>query len=150
MWQIMWLLSLLPDWFYHLLLLLSILAIGSTYVIKFVPFISQYSFPIKVIGSLVLVFSVWMEGGIVNEAKWQARVQELEAKVAEAEKKSLETNTVIETVYVDRIKVVKESQHRTEKNIKTSSAELDKICKIPAQAVDILNSSAHKIEDKQK
>jgi hypothetical protein len=150
MWQILWLLSLLPDWVYHLLLILSILAIGSTYVIKFVPFISQYSLPIKVIGSLVLVFSVWMEGGIVNEAKWQARVQELEAKVAEAEKKSLETNTVIETVYVDKIRVVKEVQYANEKNIKNSSVDLDKVCKIPPQAVDILNSSAHMNEGKKK
>lgn len=143
MWQIMWLLSLLPDWVYHLLLLLSVLAIGSTYVIKFVPFISQYSLPIKVISSLVLIFSVWMEGGIVNETKWKTRVQELETKVAEAEKKSLETNTVIETVYVDRIKVVKEIQYANERDIRNSSVDLDKNCVISPQAVDILNSSAH-------
>ena len=145
----MWFLSLLPNWIYHLLLLLSVLAIGSTYVIKFVPFISQYSFPIKTIASIVLLFAVWMEGGIVNEAKWQTKVKELEAKVAAAEKKSLEANANIQTVYVDRVQVVKEIQYKTEKSIRDASTELDKVCKITPQAIDILNSSAHN-GDKKK
>jgi c-di-AMP phosphodiesterase-like protein len=139
----------MPDWFYHLLLIFSILAIASTYIIKFIPFINQYSFPIRIVGAVLFVFSVWMEGGIVNESKWQARVQELEAKIAEAEKKALETNVTIETVYVDKVKVVKEIQYVRENNIKKSASELDKMCKITPRMIEILNSGT-KIEEVKK
>jgi uncharacterized membrane protein len=104
MWQIMWMLSLLPDWFYHLIVIFSLLALIVASVFKFIP----YRLPIQVFGALLLLFGVWMEGGIVNEAKWEARVRELEDKVKIAEEKSKEKNVEIQEKVVTQTKVVKE------------------------------------------
>lgn len=88
MWQIMWLLSLLPDWFWHILTLAGVGAVFAAMVLKKIPFVAQYELFLKWGGIAALLFGIWMEGGIVNEAKWQARVKELEAKVAASEIKS--------------------------------------------------------------
>ena len=139
----MWLLSLLPDSVYHLLLLLSIVAFGASYFLKMIPFISANAEVVRIISVVVLVFAVWMEGGIANEAKWKARVAELEIKVAAAEKAAAEANGRIETVYVDRVKVVKEVQYVVQNRINKDAAKLDLTCKINPAAIEILNQAAH-------
>ena len=82
----MWLLSLLPDFVYHLLLVISIVAFAASYFLKMIPFVSANAEVVRIISLAVMIFAVWMEGGIANEAKWKARVAELEIKVAAAEK----------------------------------------------------------------
>jgi uncharacterized coiled-coil protein SlyX len=138
----MWLLSFIPDFVYHLLLLTSIIAFGACYILKMIPFISANVEIIRVISVVVMIFSVWMEGGIVNEAKWKARVAELEIKVAKAEKVAAEANGKIETVYVDRVKVEKEVQYVVQNLINKNSAKLDLTCKVDPLAINILNKAA--------
>jgi hypothetical protein len=139
----MWLLSLIPDFVYHLLLLASIVAFGSCYILKMVPFISANVEIIRIISIVVMIFSVWMEGGIANEAKWKARVAELEIKVAAAEKAAVEANGKIETVYVDRVNVVKEVEYVVQTRIVKDAAQLDLTCRVDPEAIEILNQAAH-------
>jgi len=138
----MWLLSFIPDFVYHLLLLASIVAFGSCYILKMVPFISANVEIIRVISVVVMIFSVWMEGGIANESKWKACVAELEIKVAKAEKVAAEANSKIETVYVDRVKVVKEVQYVVQNSITKNADKLDLTCKVDPLTIDILNQAA--------
>ena len=70
----MWILDWLPFWIFHLVVVLGIAGIIASIVFKFVPFISQYTLPIQVISIIVLVFGVYMEGGISNQEKWEAKV----------------------------------------------------------------------------
>lgn len=148
MWQIMWLLSLVPDYVYHVLLILSVLAFGASYILKMVPFVSGNAFIIRVISAVLIVFFMWMEGGFANEAKWKARVAELEAKVAVAEKKAAETNTQIETVYVDRVQVVHDVQIKTISVIRKNASKIDATCKVTPEVISILNASAKSIDYK--
>jgi len=142
MWQIMWMLGLIPAVVWHLLLIISLLTIAFTYFLRMIPFVGANAVQLRVAAIAVLILTVWMEGGIANEAKWQARVQELEAKIAEAEKAAFEANSKIETVYVDRVEVVKEIQYVVRKDIKKSASILDANCKITPEAVRILNQAA--------
>lgn len=103
----MWLLSLLPDWVYHLITLAGIGVLIAAWVLKFIPFITTYRLPLQVGGVIAVLFGVWMEGGIANEAKWQAKVKEMEAKVAAAEAKSQETNIKIITKTVKKLELVR-------------------------------------------
>jgi hypothetical protein len=139
----MWLLSLVPDFVYHLLLLASVIAFGACYVLKMIPFVSANVEIIRVISVVVMIFAVWMEGGIANEAKWKSRVAELEIKVAAAEKASAEANGRIETVYVDRVQVVKEVQYVIQSRIAKDAARIDLTCRVDPEAIDILNQAAH-------
>ena len=148
MWQIMWLLNLMPDWFYHLIVIVSILGLIVASVLKFVPFVSTYRLPIQVISALLLVFGVWMEGGIVNEAKWEARVRELEDKVKIAEEKSTEKNVEIQERVVTQTKVVKEKGRDIIQYIDREIVKKEEIvkfvenCPIPKDIIDAHNAAA--------
>ena len=142
MWQIMWILGLVPDFVWHLLLIVSLLAIVFTYFLRMIPFVGANAVQLRIAAVAVLILTVWMEGGIANEAKWQARVQELEAKVAAAEKAAAEANGKVETVYVDRVKVVKEIQYVTKTNIDRNATKIDQNCVIGPEAIEILNQAA--------
>ena len=148
MWQIMWMFNLMPDWFYHLIVILSILGLIVASVLKFVPFVSTYRLPIQVISVLLLVFGVWMEGGIVNEAKWEARVKELEEKVKIAEEKSTEKNVEIQEKVVTQTKVVKEKGRDIIQYIDREVVKKEEVvkfienCPIPKDIIDAHNAAA--------
>lgn len=141
MWQIMWMLNLLPDFVWHLLLIISLVTIAFTYFLRMIPFVGANAVQLRFAAIALLVLSVWMEGGIANEAKWQERVRELEAKVADAEKRAAEANAKIEYVYVDKVQVVKEIQYVVRKEIEQAAGELDANCRIPPKAIDLLNQA---------
>jgi NADH:ubiquinone oxidoreductase subunit 6 (subunit J) len=142
MWKIMWFLSLLPDWFWHALLVLSLITIAATYFLRMIPFFAANAIQLRFVATMLLILVVWMEGGLANEAKWQAKVRELEAKVAAAEKAAVEANSKIETVYVDRVKVVKEIQYRTQSQIDRNADKIDQNCVIDPEVISILNQAA--------
>ena len=56
---------------------------------------------------ILLVLGVWLRGGYDVEMSWRAKVADVEAKIAIAEQKSQETNTVIEQKVVEKTKVIK-------------------------------------------
>ena len=141
MWQIMWMLGLIPAWLWHILLGVSLVTIAATYFLRMIPFMSANAIQLRFVAVLLLTLTVWMEGGIANEAKWQARIQELEARVAAAEKQAAETNTKIETVYVDRVEVVKEIQYVVRKDIERAATELDDNCRVSPRAIELLNQA---------
>jgi hypothetical protein len=143
MWQIMWLFSLLPDFVYHVLLIIGILAFAGSYILKMVPFFVQNAFMIRIASMILIIFCVWVEGGMAVEAKWKARVAELELKVAKAEREAAEANGKIETVYVDRVQTVKEIQYVTVNKIAKDAAKIDKTCVVDAEVIKILNGAAH-------
>ena len=144
MWQIMWMLSLLPDWVYHLIVIFSLLALIVASVFKFIP----YRLPIQVFGALLLIFGVWMEGGIVNEAKWEARVRELEDKVKIAEEKSKEKNVEIQEKVVTQTKVVKEKGKDIIQFIDREVVKKEEVikyvenCPVPKDIIDAHNAAA--------
>lgn len=142
MWQFMWMLSLLPDMFWHILTIGGVVAIVAAMVLKRIPFISQYNFPIKIAGIVALLFGLWMEGGIANEAKWQAKVAELEEKVKASEIKSKETNVKIQTKIVERVKVVKDTKIVIQDRIVKEKELIDSECKVAPEAINILNDAA--------
>ena len=143
MWQLQWMIGLLPDWVF-----LAIIAIGATliiasWILKRIPFINQYNFPIYIIGTVITITGVWFAGGRANQAAWEARVKDMEAKVEVAEAKSKEVNTVIETRVVEKVKVVKEKTNANKQIIKeVVGAQLDARCELPESTVVLVNSAS--------
>lgn len=142
MWQIMWMLSLLPDWFWHVLTIGGLAAVFAAWVLKRIPFVSQYNVVLKIGGIAALLVGIWFEGGIANEAKWQAKVAEMEAQVKAAEEKSAETNVQIKTKIVEKVKVVKEVRVVIKDRIIEKEKLIDAQCVVVPEAVSILNDAA--------
>lgn len=138
----MFLISFLPDWVFHALFLLGLLALGGSFLLRFIPPVAPYKIPIQVAAGLVIIFSVYMEGGISNEEKWQARVHELEAKVAESEKQSAIANGQIDNKANKKIQVVKEVQYIVQDRLRTESVNIDSQCKVAPSIIELLNTTA--------
>ena len=104
----MWILSILPEAAIHIIFGLGILGTIAGFVLGFIPFIKAYRLAIQVISILVLVFGVYLEGGLADYKEWELKVKEMEAKVAQAEAKSSEKNIEIQEKIVETTKVVRE------------------------------------------
>jgi hypothetical protein len=137
----MFLLSWLPDIVFHLLLIAGVLGIATSFVLGFIPFVSTYKLPIQVASGLLIVVSVWFEGGIVNEAKWQARVQELEAKVAKAETQSAEANTRLVSELARNREKITANQIAVKQAIQQNIAAINRRCKLTDVSVDLYNQA---------
>ena len=104
----MWLMNFLPNWVFHAILLAGVLGLIASLVLKFIPFFNTYKLPVQVGAILLIVIGVWFAGAISNQAEWEARVAEMQVKVAQAEAKSAEVNVQIVTKVVKKTKLVRE------------------------------------------
>jgi hypothetical protein len=140
------LLSFLPDsfllWAINLILLVGLVGTLSSYFIRFIPPLFPYAGLIKTIGIVLLVVGVYFRGGYGVEMEWRARVAEVEAKVAAAEARSKQVNTVIQKVYVDKVKVVTDTKIVIQEKIVEKEKIIDAECKVAPEAITILNEAA--------
>ena len=104
----MWILSVLPDYFIHLLLTVGIVGVILGFVLGFIPLIGKYKLPIQIISILVLTLALYLEGGLENDRLWQLKVKEVQAKVAVSETKAVEKTVEIQEKIVNKTKVIKQ------------------------------------------
>lgn len=138
----MFLLSILPDWIFHLILVAGLAGLGASFVLKFIPFVSQYKLPIQVASGILIALGVYMEGAISNQAWWEARVAEAELRVKEAEAKSAAANGKIEYVIVEKTKVVEVVDRRVQQQIKEIATKMDQRCYVIPEVNGIHNDAA--------
>jgi hypothetical protein len=139
--------SLLPDSIF-VMLTYAIFALGlllyiASKMVQWIPIMAQYRVPAELVGVLCLCAGAYFFGWRGNEEKWLERIKELEEKVQIAEAQSREINTVIETKFVTKIKVVKETVYANKEIIReVAGAQLDSQCSLPQSSVVLLNSAS--------
>jgi hypothetical protein len=135
----MWLLSFVPDWIFYGLALASFVALILATFLKVIPFIGKYAIPIQLLSFVVLLVSVFLCGGLSNEASWQLKVAKTNAEIAELKVKSEKVSTKVVTKYIDRIQVVKEKGNEIVKYI---NKESDTKCELPNSFVMLHDAAA--------
>lgn len=150
----MFLLNFIPDafllWVVNAILVAGIIgtvvAFFFGFFVRYLPWITPYRMLLQIVALVLLIAGVYFKGGVGVEMSWRARVAEMEAKVAKAEAESKTANENIKTVYVDKVRVVKETQVVVQEKIKTVEVKIDSQCKITSDTVDILNDAAKGIK----
>ena len=142
MWQIEWMVGLLPTWAFHSMAAAGISLIVASWVLKRIPFVSQYNFPIYVLGTTITVAGVWYSGMRDAQTIWEARLKDMTAQVAIAEARSQQVNTVIETKIVERVKIVKDTKNANKETAKLIARQLDDRCVVPESTVVLINSAS--------
>lgn len=142
----MWLLHLLPDSFI-LLIVYALMGLGALgillgFFIRFIPWINIYRTPIQIVSIVLFCSGVYWYGGYTTEMIWREQVAALEQQVADSEKKSVETNTVIKKVYIDRIRVVKQDVVVVQEKIREVQKIIDQDCRVAPEAINLLNEAA--------
>lgn len=105
-------------------------------------FLAHYQFILQVVGVLTLALGLYFKGGFEVEQQWRDRVAVLEAKVAAAEAKSKQVNTIIQERVVTKIKKIKEVQYKNRDVIRQIEKIIDRDCTVSPEAIDILNAAA--------
>lgn len=142
----MWLLDFLPFWIFHLIVLIGIGGILASTLLKFIPFMSNYKLLIQVASVILLSFGLYMEGGVSNQEKWEAKVAQVKLEMAKKDAASSDASVRVVTKYVTRVEVVKEKGESIVKEIPNLiSATADGQCVIPNGFV-LLHDSASRNE----
>jgi hypothetical protein len=150
--QIAWMIGLIPDavlnWAYWAIIIAGLTGVLAGWIGKWIPFYGNYVKILQPIGIVLLVLGVWLRGGYDVEMSWRAKVAEAEARVAAAEQKSQETNTVIEQKVVEKTKVIKGKTEYITQYLDREVVKKEEIikyieqCPVPKEIIDIHNQAA--------
>ena len=148
----MWIISFLPDWVFHAITFMGVLGTVAGFVLGMIPVIKTYIIPIRVISILLLSIGLYLEGGLADYQVWEAKVKEVEAKLAQAELQSAKENTKIVTKVITKTQVVKT---RGEDIVRYVDREIVKYdtkfapggqCEIPKEFIKAHNDAAEAIK----
>ncbi len=161
--QLIWMIDLIPNWFWTLVLWSGVLAIVASYLLGKIPFVSQYKLPLRVGGVVATVIGVYFYGVIANEAKWQAKVEELQRQVREAEAEGEAANQKLSQVLEDKKTLTEQKgqaivkyidKWRTKEILKEvqgpERVRVEEVikyvenCPVPKEFIDIHNKAADK------
>jgi len=143
----MWILTFLPDWTLHLITLLGFVGTLVGFVFGMIPIVKQYIIPIRVISIVLLLFGVYLEGGLAENVVWQARVKEVQVKLAEAEVKSAKENIKIVEKVVKKTEYYKTRGDDIIQYVDREVTKYDSQCIIPKEFVKSHNDAATKEEN---
>jgi uncharacterized membrane protein len=144
----MWIISFLPDWIFHALLAVGVIGTVAGFVLGMIPGIKTYIIPVRVISLIVLSLALYLEGAMADYTAWEARVKEMEAKVAAAEVKSVKENTKIVTKVITKTQVIKTRGADIVKYVDREVIKYDTKfapggeCEIPKEFIKAINDAA--------
>jgi ElaB/YqjD/DUF883 family membrane-anchored ribosome-binding protein len=142
----MWILHFLPDslilWFCNILLLVGIVATAAGFVAHRIPGLWQFQLGFKLAGILLLVLGVYFRGGLAVETEWRERVAAVEARLAQAEKASVDANKNIEARTQQRVTQIRQRMTYVKQYVDREVVRYNDQCSIPEPFVRAHNSAA--------
>ena len=150
MWQLHWMINLIPDsvfiWITYLLFGLGVALYLISKLVVWIPLIAQYKFPVELLGVILLTVGAYLFGSHDNDMAWKSRIKELEQQVKIAEEKSQQVNTIVQTKVITKVKVVKQNVYVNREIIReVAGRQLDASCTLPVSTV-VLHDSASRNE----
>ena len=144
----MWILQWLPNWIFYGIFFAGLLGLLATYVMKFIPLVYVYRTPIQAVSVVLIALGTYMSGAISNEESWQARVKEMEEKVAASEIQSKEENIKIVEKVVNKTQIIKTRGDDIVKYVDREVVKYDTkfapggVCEIPKEFIKAHNDAA--------
>jgi len=93
----------------------------------------------KQIGIILLVVGVFFEGGYATEMSWRAKVNELQAKIKEAEIQSAKANEKLAYEVSKNKELIKEKVNQNAKDIEAKREAINAECKLSDDAWVLYN-----------
>jgi len=112
------------------------------YICSKIPPLTKYKFPLELLGIAIFSYGVLQYGEAANEKKWNAKVAEVEMKLAVSEAKSNEVNTVIQEKLVTKIVKIKDTSSAIIQEVKLNASKIDSNCSMFDSSIMLLNSAS--------
>jgi hypothetical protein len=143
MWQIQWMLQLIPDsifvWITYALFLTGIVLYIASKLVSILPVIGQYKLVAEITGVAVLIVAAYFYGGI----EYRQMITELKQRVAVAEQQGRDANVALEKKTREKVQVIKETVYVNKTIIKeTAGRQIDSQCVLPRSAVSLHDSAS--------
>ena len=139
----MWVLSFLPDWVLqwaiHGLVIVGLILTFVGSLVRFIPTIQPYAMVGKQVGIVLLIVGVFFEGGYATEMSWRAKVNELQAKIKEAEIKSVQANEKLANQVSKNKELIKEKVNANARDIDAKREAINAECKLSDDAWMLYN-----------
>lgn len=149
----MWILNFIPDAMLALLIhavtTAGVLGLIAGFAAGWIPWLKPQASVIKIVATVLLLIGIYFEGGLGVEMVWRERARALEQQIQASEQQAVETNVVIQTKYLDRVKVVKDTQEVVVEKIREVEKLVDAKCEVAPEAIIILNEAARDPRSKQ-
>lgn len=143
MWQLSWVLSLIPDFILvtliHGTVLLGLILTFGGGLLKLLPVISPYAILAKQIGIVLLVVGVFFEGGLSVEQSYRARIAEMQVKIKDAEVKAAQANEKLAHQVSKNKQLIKEKVNQNAKDIEAQREIINAECKLSDTAWVLYN-----------
>ena len=142
----MWIFSITPDWLYHTIFWVSLLAILAGTFLKKVAFIQQYTLLLKWGGLFVFICSLFLEGALIDYNVMQSRIEEAKKQVAQYEQANKELNDKLANKS-DKVKEkIRTKREYITRYIDREITKYDNTCVIPKPFIDAHNQAAEKVK----
>ena len=143
MWQIQWMLQLIPDslfvWITYALFLTGIVLYIASKLVTIIPMINRYKLVAELSGVAALIVAAYFYGGV----EYRQMIADLKTRVAIAEKQSQDANVALEKKTKEKVQVIKETVYVNKTIIKeTAGRQIDSQCVLPKSAVSLHNSAS--------
>jgi methionine-rich copper-binding protein CopC len=136
-----WVVNFLPDFIFHILLLIGLLGLVASIVLDSIPFISTNAKAIQLASAVVLAIALYFEGAISDNTAWVDRVHQMEKKVAEAEAKSADANTKLVTEMAKNREKIAANQQAVKQAIQQNIQAINRQCKLTDISVEMYNQA---------
>lgn len=139
----LWFIQLIPTSWLEFAALM-ILVVGAVMffagqIFRFLPFVKQYNFPLRLLGGLLLLAGAYFNGGLGVEMEYRARIEEMKARIEVMEQKSKQENVKIEQTIKEGTVVIKQDTDATLAEIKRLKDELNSKCELTPDMIEIYN-----------
>ena len=138
----MWILNFLPDFAFHILLIIGILGIIAGFFLSNIPFIGTNGKLIQIVSILITVLAVWYEGGIAKDQEYKKQIAELQLKVSKAEAQSAASNTKLAEEILKHQQAIQQITAANKQRLNNQAVELNKACTVNDDVISILNDAA--------
>lgn len=138
----MWILNILPDAILHSVVILSVLALVASFVFGFIPAIEKYKLPIQVVAIIVLVFGIYLEGGLSERKAWEYKVAQVEKQVEVARADSAEANIKLVEALKENEKLRKDKKYGTQTIVNQVVSKYDGQCVLSNAFIRVHDSAS--------
>jgi hypothetical protein len=143
MWQIQWMLQLIPDniftWITYLLFAAGVLLYVASKLITIIPLMGRYKLPAELIAVVALVVGAYFGG----QLSYRAAIADLKARVAVAEQQSKDANAALEKKTQEHITELRKAKNANKTIIReVAGRQIDSQCVLPVSAVSLHDSAS--------
>lgn len=143
MWQIQWVLQLIPDnvftWITYLLFAAGVLLYVASKLITIIPLMGRYKLPAELIAIAALVIGAYFGG----QLSYRSAIADLKARVAVAEQQSKDANAELEKKTQQHIAELRKAKNANKTIIQeVAGRQIDSQCTLPRSAVSLHDSAS--------